>query len=372
MDAQREGTHSPQGQVNGRYSPQPAGLGLDQNATQNFQNQYDQNISPTSTEQYSYGNPTYLGQMPNQFQPGSMGDFQPQNLGYKRSSLSAQRAPELSVPGQNGQFCDYNPDYPTSTDGGFMLDPSLQNAGQPQESINPADIMGNLSPSSNSGHTPPNMMGNPSPQQSPSLAQGQFHSSPRHSRNTSLDPASAQFPQGQSGDWSNMSQFRHHRAPSEVSDASVSHSPYMKQEGFEAIDHGHSPMLNPQADSSVYPDSLRMEQFSISDAQHQQGAPGQHISPRHSPYPSPRMSPHTGLNVPDQSQFVLPSNDMGGQFGPIVYSNEHPNMGQGGQIAPPEINVVYAPPSRPNESARGEGDLDGLSPPERGEFAGCQ
>jgi hypothetical protein len=365
MEGSREGTTSPQqGHLHAQYHQQPAGLGLEAAPSQNFGMKYEQQLPPPQNDYNTYGGNQYMNPMqPGLQQSMAANEYRDQ---YKRSSIG-QRPAELALPGANNPYQDYNPSsYSATSDQGFLLDPSLQSAGQPQDSsINPADLMGSMSPSSTAGHTPPNMINNRSPQHSPSMPQGQFHS-PGHSRNASLDPSSAHIAPGQHGDWSGIPAFRHHRAPSEHSDiSSVTHSPYIRQDGF---DNSHSPLLNAEQDG-VYPDSLRMEQFSISDQQHQQGHPaGQYVSPHHSPYPSPRMSPHNIQNISEPSQFVLPSNgpNNGGPFGSVIFNNQDPagEMGHAASMAPPEINVVYAPPSGPTGHARDDHDLEGLSPPE--------
>ena len=289
-------------------------------------------------------------------------------------------------------------------DNAFMLDPQLQANIQAQhQSINPADIMSNMSSPQNMNSTPPNLMppdlvssrhGSPSPSGP--------HFSPDHSRHASLDPSTANFPNGQQPtDWAGMmsgAQFQtHRRAPSEHSDvsSSVAPSPYLgQQDSFEAFDQSHSPMLGAQQDPQLYTDALGIESFSLSDPQqqaqqHQQQQQQHHkqISPRHSPYPSPRMTPHSGFGMPQDNNFMLSSdlqNNFNGQPGPEIYTTspsqnfgqfamrqDSGDMGQAAQMAPPEINVELAPPSRQSnfEPLRPENDLDALSPPERGEKA---
>ena len=48
--------------------------------------------------------------------------------------------------------------------------------------------------------------------------------------------------------------------------------------------------------------------------------------------------------------------------------NGSTDLGQAAQMAPPEINVEFAPPSRQSsfEPTTANNDLDALSPPERG------
>ncbi|KAL8953546.1 MAG: hypothetical protein Q9222_000604 [Ikaeria aurantiellina] len=272
----------------------------------------------------------------------------------------------------------------------FLLDPQLDMQVQHQ-SINPADIMSNISSPQNLMPTPPNFMApdqtSSSNHTSPQPNQGQFYS-PNHSRHpsASLDPSAA-LKQAQSrGDWAGFSgeQFQtHRRAPSEHSDfsSSVAPSPLLPQhDSFDNFDQP-SPMLNPQQDNQMYHDALGIGQFSISDPQQQHQE--RRISPGHSPYVSPRMSPHPGFGMP-QDQFQLTQdmqNNFNGHPGPDMYPspNDTPfpqfqhrmssgDMGQAAQMAPPEISVDLAPPSVPSnfEPMRPENDIDALSPPTRG------
>ncbi|KAL8779524.1 MAG: hypothetical protein Q9213_006893 [Squamulea squamosa] len=269
----------------------------------------------------------------------------------------------------------------------FLLDPQLDMQAQHQ-SINPADLMSNMSSPQNMMPTPPNLMppdqnspnhGSPQPNQ----GQGQFYS-PHHSRHASasLDPSAALSQSQSHGDWARFTgeQFQtHRRAPSEHSDfsSSVAPSPLLpQQDSFETFDQP-SPMLNPQQDNPMYHDALGIGQFSISDSQQQ------HQSPRHSPYVSPRMSPHLGYGMP-QDRFQL-SHDLqtnfSGRPGPDIYPSPNDgsfaqfqhrlssaDMGQAAQMTPPEISVDLAPPSIPPNFVpiQPENDLDALSPPARG------
>ena len=383
--------------------------------------------STTAAEQYNFSS-AYLNSSPHSAsftQPTvPSNDFPDHGLGSsfkQRNSISngSQRPSQLNLQNSNHQFStDFGDvDVPTGFidsfpaqdlqakqdqdfNNVFMLDPSLE-AGEPaqNQSINPADIMSTMSASQGHIPTPPNLMhmdSRPSPRQSPSMQHDQFYS-PGHSRNASLDPSSAGFTHGQQqADWTGMlggaSFQQHRRAPSEHSDvsSSVAPSPFLaQQDSFEAFNQGHSPMLNPQQDNSLYQESLGIERFSLSDAQqqhqHQQQQRRPNMSPGHSPYVSPRMSPRQGLGISQESQFILPSNDLNGQFGagpgPQIFTgsgepgfqsfpmqHDSSDMGQAAQMAPPEINVELAPPSRQQnfEPTRTENDLDALSPPERG------
>ena len=219
---------------------------------------------------------------------------------------------------------------------------------------------------------------------SPNFNSGQFQASPNHSRNASLGPESAAFPQGSNQvEWSMMPpQFQghrgHQRTPSEYSDVSASsahHSPNLgHHDAFESIEHQHSPMQRPQ-DSTLYNEVLGIGSFSISDPQIQHAAsPRRGLSPAHSPAISPRLGPQQLPNMQPQNNFMLGVNN---SFGPPqnVYgaSNQDSfnqmDMGQAQQMVPPEINVEFAPSSRQNsfEPPKPSGfDQDALTPPDRG------
>ncbi|KAL8738059.1 MAG: hypothetical protein Q9190_008052, partial [Brigantiaea leucoxantha] len=323
------------------------------------------------------------------------GQGRPANLNLQQSSHHFNADVLGSSPG-NG-FGDFETSHPfvgkqtQGLDNSFLLDPQLGDMPQHQ-SINPADIMSNMSSPQNMMSASPSLMPpetNSSPGQSPAVSQGQFYS-PNHSRHasTSLDPSSALNAANQHGDWTSFAgeQFQtHRRAPSEHSDvSSVAPSPFLpRQDSFDAYDQP-SPMLNPQQDTQIYQDALGIGQFSISEPQQQQ--PEQHrISPGHSPFVSPRMSPQPGFPF-SHDQFQL-SQDMQNGFNgapaPEMYTNpqdqslvSYPprigsrDMGQAAQMTPPEISVDLAPPSvLPNNFPHQgpENELsDTLSPPNRG------
>lgn len=359
---------------------------------------------PNGAEQYNYS-AAYLNpptQAPS-FQQATITheEYSSQDLEqtFKRNSISngSSRPPSLHLHDSNHQFAeDFDDSFHAHSlgakqepayDNVFMLDPSLQPGGQPpSQSINPADVMASMSPQQDHMALPANLMQIDTSNSSPSMQHSQYYS-PGHSRHVSLDPASAGYSHvPQSADWSGMrgaSSFQNHRrAPSEHSDvSSVAPSPFLTQDVYDPYEHNHSPLMHPEQDGNLYQESLGIERFTISDAQQAQR---QGLSPRHSPYPSPRMSPHQGLGLVQENSFILPSNDMsdqmGGGPGPQMYNgqgepaypdyrmkNDSSDMGQAAQMAPPEINVELAPPSRLTvESGRMENDMDALSPPDRG------
>lgn len=318
-------------------------------------------------------------------------NLQPENQQFNTATLISSNS--------GNQFGNFEQQHSFSAkrghtlDNTFLLDPQLDMQVQHQ-SVNPADIMSDMSSPQNMMPTPPNLIppdhASSSNHGSPQPGQGQF-TSPNHSRHASTSlGASVAVNQTQShGDWTGFigEQFQtHRRAPSEHSDfsSSVAPSPLLPQhDSFESFDQA-SPMLKPQQDNQVYHDALGIGQFSISDPkqpQHQE----QRFSPGHSPYVSPRMSPHPGYGYP-QDQFQLSQdmqNNFNGRPGPEVYPNpsdpsfslfQHRlnsgDMGQAAQMTPPEISVDLAPPSVPPhfETLRAENDYDALTPPVRGEY----
>lgn len=308
-----------------------------------------------------------------------------------------QFSPDLLDPNAPNGFGDFAQDLTGKStphfENPFLVGSDLSGGMQPQQqSINPADIMSNMSSPQNLIPTPPNLIPpeSHSPRQgSPAPAQGQLYS-PNHSRNASLDPSSAIFPHGpQHNDWTGMfhqQQFQtHRRAPSEHSDvsSSVAPSPFLSQnEGFE-YDQNPSPMIHAQPDNSLFPERLGMEQFSLSDSQQQPQQ--QRMSPAHSPYGSPHISPQTGLGIIQENNFMLSpdiQNNFSGGPGPDIYtdpSNTIPSfntrhgsgdMGQAGNMRPPpEIKLDLAPSTKQStmEPPRSENDCEGLTPPDRGE-----
>ncbi|KAI9801243.1 MAG: DNA-binding transcription factor [Piccolia ochrophora] len=299
--------------------------------------------------------------------------------------------------GQNQQLGNFQDDFPlfqtnpdpqdqTSFDS-LMLDPSLQNTAQPpNNSINPADLLSGMSathmPTLNS--TSPGAIHLSRQHSSPSFSQHSYQS-PGHSRHASLDPSSAAFSQAQQHtDWTGMLQgvsFQgHRRPPSDHSDvsSSVAPSPYISNaDTFDNIEQANSPLLASQSDPNVYADALGIGQFSLSD-------PSPHkISPNPSPHISPRLMPQQGLGHAQNNNLLLTQDLSGNHFGarqaemyqrqeresfPTLPSNGPPDMGQAGQMAPPEINIEFAPSkhqiheqhTRPLDSGHG------LSPPDRG------
>lgn len=252
-----------------------------------------------------------------------------------------------------------------------------------QQSINPTELSRMPSPHNNA-ITPPNLRppnshahSSPGRPASPSSNAGSAYYTPQHSRNQSLDPSSAAFPHGVA-DWSGVLQHQtfqgHRRAPSEHSEvSSVFPSPNLPHlDSFETTD-SHSPLFPAQSDPALYDNALKIEQFTLSDTS------SQRFSPAHSPYVSPSLVPQQGLGlIPDQSQLSHQANSQFNNSTPEIYMghdamapqlqthNSTGEIGQADSMAPPEINVEFAPPSRTNTfepDTKPNLDFDALSPP---------
>ncbi|KAF2127353.1 hypothetical protein P153DRAFT_296149 [Dothidotthia symphoricarpi CBS 119687] len=271
-----------------------------------------------------------------------------------------------------------NPSYLSNT-----LDPQLLDAQlQQSQSINPSDLLNQMATSQAHAPTPPHLIPNlnhrtPSPHASPNLNQGAF--SPPISRHASatLDPNAA-YGQVQSNEWGNMAAFRvHRRAPSETafSDVSSAHaSPYLgHQDSFEETHP--SPLLHAQADPQLFQDPvMQFNQFTLNDN-------NSHISPGHSPGPSPRLMPQQqslphfqpgsfglehNMNNPYAQQGMGAYQNQGSEPFPSL-NQPMPEFGQADAMSPPEINIDFAPPSRQAsfEPPKPEHRADALSPPDR-------
>jgi len=399
-----------------RHSPSPHNFhsqtspaGVPTTST-NFNSQaFNTNISPTG-EQYNLTPSPYLNSSAQQPQyqqhvlPST--DFSDQNFSqsYQQHGLEPgfpQDSSHLNLQQTNQQFQQdalginssfepfpsqpgYLGDKGESFGNDFMLDPRLDTNIQPQGHINPADIMSTMSSPQNMVPTPPNQLMPPDPHSSgpTSPVSNQGHQwSPRHSRHVSLDPSAAFTNGQQSSEWAGVQFQNHRRAPSEHSDvsSSVAPSPFLaQQDSFDHFDHNPSPLLNPQQDPQMFENGgLGIESFSLSESQDQRH------SPRHSPFVSPRMSPQPGPGMPRETGFMqLPNGNFNGAPGSKIYTTQAEqfppfqpeerlgsnDMGQAAQMAPPEINVEFAPTTRqPNfEPPRFENEFDALSPPERG------
>ncbi|RQM06872.1 hypothetical protein DH86_00000007, partial [Scytalidium sp. 3C] len=333
-------THSPAGQ---RFQEDEGTIGLGlgvQNPGQGSNNQQflDSGAFDTNNGIQSFiDNNEYLNQPGQGFTQGGLGGAnylqsnnytpqfkqedqsspynQPQQTSFTQELMGANLSPSFN----DGDFALYS----NQSSQNDQYDPSLfVNELSPpptNQSINPAEL--NMS-SPQHTPTPPNMLQGDrrspsSAHQSPSLSQqgfvqNQLHPSPGHSRQTSLGPESAAFPQGiPPTDWGMLPpQFTgHRRTPSEYSDVSASsvhHSPNLVQhDTFDAIEQHHSPMQNPQ-DAGLYQEVLSIGNFSLSDSQIQHSAsPRAGLTPSHSPAISPRLGPQSMPTLNQPNNFML-------------------------------------------------------------------
>jgi hypothetical protein len=265
----------------------------------------------------------------------------------------------------------------TNTNGDFSnpgaLDPALISQ---QQSISASNLMNQMTTQAQTSPTPPHLLSpamnrqaSASPHNSPGLQQGGFQPPGRHSRNTSLDPSSAAYPQ----QWNGMN-FQHRRVPSEThSDVSSSAhpSPYLGNvDSFDGVDN-HSPLLNAQPDPSMYQEVMGIGQFSLNEPQQ-----NPYISPAHSPHVSPRLLPQQQLPTYSSADSyrmaslapTIPSynGNQALEMFPGVGQEAFPALNPGDAMSPPEINIQLAPPSRQTsfEPPQDEAVEGALSPPE--------
>ncbi|KAI1341346.1 hypothetical protein F5Y15DRAFT_353819 [Xylariaceae sp. FL0016] len=238
------------------------------------------------------------------------------------------------------------------------------------QSLNPNDLANMTSPQTHHSPTPPHML-KPEPgstHHSPSFNQHQFSSPGQHSRHASLGPEAALMP-GQV-DW-NQNQFQgHRRTPSEYSDvSSAAASPNLTaHDGFNHSEHGHSPMQRPQ---EFFDGVTGLNNFSISDPTHNSR------SPSHSPHISPRILPQQlpeGIQS-NQGMLLNPAFQSAPAIAYPTQAEEFPTLQTDGgmeqpmpQIAPPSINIDYAPNARqgPFDALKPPMDQTSLTPPDRG------
>jgi len=264
-------------------------------------------------------------------------------------------------------------------DSSLLLDPQMhQHPQSMHQAVNPADLVSHISNPSGSPHpSSQDQQQSPGPMSPPGSTPGPYYT-PRHSRHASLDPATAAYLSAQPHqDWQSVinssAAFQgHRRAPSEVSEvSSANHSPYLSQHEYEGIENNVSPSLAPQNDPALYDNALGIESFTLSEHQQQQG-----FSPLHSPYISPQLMPQQGGEMPPNayvsptmtSQFPSAPTDLYGMSQDDMMNainNSVPDIGQASQMAPPSINVEFAPPLRNPSFGPGKpaADLDSLSPP---------
>lgn len=349
-------------------SPEPSiglGIGIDPSST---------NPQFGNSDYNTYDSSNVNNQFLNTSQPQSFVDPTSFDLNQDYSqSLTSQPQPAFS---QNLLATDFNNTgdfslFPPSTQGDqFNTAPLFGDLSQANaQSLDPNDLTNMTSPQTHHSPTPPHLL-KPEPgsaHQSPSFNQHQF-SSPGHSRHASLGPESALMP-GQL-DWSQPQFQGHRRSPSEYSDASsAAPSPNLTgHDSFEHPEHGHSPMQRPQ---DFYDGVVGLTNFSIT------GSNQNSRSPSHSPAISPRILPQQMPDPSQQNQGMMLNTGYPNPMGyPVQGSEEFPTLPQEGVIdptitqpmAPPSINIDFAPNSRQNsfEPPKAPMDAQSLTPPDRG------
>jgi hypothetical protein len=389
--------------INQSHSPSPSpyqenanSIGLGLNIENPIPGNSQQYLNGFNQNSYNNNNNEFMNQQGQAYTQGGLGE----STYVQANDFPQFKQESSSFEQQQGSFTQelLNPNLPANFNGDFPLfsstsnqadqyDPSFfMNELPPQsgnQSVNPAQL--DMSSPQTNAPTPPSFLqpegqSPASAHQSPNFNQGQFQSSPNHSRHASLGPESAAFPQGQNQvEWSMMPpQFQgHRRTPSEYSDVSVSsaqHSPNLGHHEYEPLE-SHSPMQNPQ-DAGLYQQVLSIGDFSLSDNHISHSAsPRRGLSPSHSPSISPRLGPQQLPGFAPQNAFMLGSNNgfgqpqgMYGVQGQESFPTLGNEMGQAQQMVPPEINVEFAPASRQNsfEPPKPSLDQDALTPPERG------
>ncbi|KKK25431.1 hypothetical protein P175DRAFT_0447084 [Aspergillus ochraceoroseus IBT 24754] len=368
------------------YNNPSSGLTIDPSVT-TFPPFANNPTATTTTDSFAYSSPTYLSAADQTFAPADL------QIPHFDQGASEENFSNLlnSSPGDFDfyQTTTPNPTTGTEYDPSLLLDPQVHGQSQAlNQAVNPVDLVSQIPsphPSAASQTSPLEQQthhSSPSPM-SPPGSTGPFYT-PQHSRHTSLDPATAAYMTVSHPEWqavmANSSFHGHRRAPSEVSDvSSVAHSPYLQQhDTFDAVDNNPSPLLAPQPDPSLYDNpALGFESFTLTDPhQQQQQPPG--ISPGHSPYLSPQLMPQQGQemiptvpyisNPATSSPYPTPSTEAyaNGTEGMVSQGNISPgDMGQASQMAPPSINVEFAPPSRTQVFSQDKpgADMDSLSPP---------
>ncbi|KAK3071046.1 DNA-binding transcription factor [Teratosphaeriaceae sp. CCFEE 6253] len=316
------------------------------------------------------------------------------------SALSQNTSPSNTESSAFPSF-DFNPNTfdlgQSNFDSGASLDPSLLAGLDPQD-LDTHTLSQDHMASAMQSHapTPPHLLpemprrksNSPSPHATPSFPQNGFQTANRpRNLSESLDPSSAMFPQHGQNEWSNMGGYRtHRRTPSdnysEISSHSNQASPYLgTSDGFDANAHS-SPMLNASQDPAFNGD-LGMQAFNLNESQlaHQQS----YISPGHSPHHSPRLvaqqqqtlPPFTadnnyGLLAHTNGQYMHQQQNgldmfpgQGQEAFPSLNHTSPGDLGAADQMSPPEINIDYAPPTKPVENMRSLNAEDTLSPPLR-------
>ncbi|KAI9899581.1 hypothetical protein N3K66_006042 [Trichothecium roseum] len=364
-------SHSPGSYQQNLSDPSSIGLGLGLDQTsQSFSNDGSFNpsanfLSPQQQQQQQFAYAQSNVNDPAVFDPGASFNQQlPTTAADTGLTFASQSSNDFLSPNlSEGDFSLFPPNQ-----GDQFNAPLFE-----QSTINPDDINDMHSPhAAHHSPTPPNLLqpdaaNHPgSAQQSPSFSQHEFSSPPasgggHHSRNTSLGPDAALLP-NQFNQWAQPQFQGHRRSPSAHSDvSSVSPSPNLiSSDTFDLDPNGHSP-LQRASDGSLYQDVMNIGNFSLSDQHSHSGR-----SPSHSPAMSPRIHPQQASDI-NQQHFGLVAPQ---GYGMVMQNEAFPQLQSSGQdvsqMAPPAINIDFAPNNNAGGSNGRQLDQDALTPPDRG------
>ncbi|KYK55947.1 C2H2 type zinc finger domain-containing protein [Drechmeria coniospora] len=379
LDINESSQHEvPPGTYGADASSSGLGLGLDQQPQPSPQQQQVSFVSAASFDSLA-SEPNFLHphQPPhNTFGQSSISDpavlFDPSSPFGQPGAGADAAAAGLSFPSQS---------QPTTymDEGDFSLFPSLNQGDQFNQPLFVHPSLGssvtNMA-SSQSHQSPPTNLLHDSRHSSSARHSSSFSShntlSPvgTHSRQVSLGPEAALLP-NQLGDWSQPQFQGHRRSPSELSDvSSVSPSPNLVgADSFDDRHGGHSPLQRP-SDASLYQEVLGIGAFSIGDNQGRSPSLSPAISPRMDPRQIPELhQPGFGLVPPGGYRPYSGMHPTADSFPSLHGSGPGPGPGDIPQMAPPSINIDFAPSNAKAgvfEPAKSHLDQDSLTPPERG------
>ncbi|KAL2864626.1 putative C2H2 transcription factor Crz1 [Aspergillus lucknowensis] len=331
-------------------------------------------LTPSVATDQSFSRPSL--QIPQSFDHGLPSQAPDENFSNLLNSNNSDF--DFSLYQNTGANTTTGTDYPSS----HLFDPQQST----NHAVNPVDLVSQIPsphPSTSSQTSPLDQQpqhSSPNAMSPPASSPGTLYT-PQHSRHTSLDPASAAYMTNHP-DWqavmANSAFQTHRRAPSEVSEiSSAAHSPFLQQhDSFDTAENNPSPLLAPQNDPSLYENAaLGIESFTLSE--HQQQGQQQGFSPNHSPYISPQLMPQQTTDMIPSGPFIsAPATSSIYPTPPTEgYANEteanaqqanvYGDIGQASQMAPPSINVEFAPPAgtQPFPNDKSTADIDSLSPP---------
>ncbi|KAI9671780.1 MAG: DNA-binding transcription factor [Alyxoria varia] len=334
--------------------------------------------------------PPFLASQGDQFKDQYMNTFGPQQSNHQHTTQDTSRANDFLNANQSFEGVDPNLLNSGTSMSSSQLNPSLYVDAAGAHSFQQSQYGGGGF-HVDSAYTPGSGLNNPSDTfPSPDSGQQDLSGSTHQSRHQSLDPASAAFPPGHSGDWSTYQAYRsHQRSPSDISDTeSQQLSPFFQDsDNFEDL-QGNSPLMSGQSDQNL--SEVMHLGFSLSDASmHHPHQQQQQQQQHHSIHGSPHVSPNQQIPqfstadnfgslapepmyTPSETSPSMFSTQGGESFPGMGYggNNSIGEMGGPGQMSAPSINIDLAPqdkqpPPIQVEQHRERSGSDALSPPAR-------